>query len=209
MRKPAIVALGAVMTLVLAVGAAVAAPPGSEVWETEQVQANFAGDGNGHHYHLELLAERRTNGSYSEMWLEATVAVFGAENELIDECGDAGFVDPSMMETFEDDLSHVFVFGEAGAIGSGCFWESIFIDLHWDATGPMLNGNAHDRQPGWLCSSQNERRTATVGNNIGLGNGPEGPTGPYENQVFDDAGVGEIFHDVTACHATGSRGPAR
>ena len=208
MRRFSLLVLGIATATVMTMGAALAAPPASEVWETEQVTAHFEADSQGgYHYHLDIFAQRDGQGSLS-MVLEVNVAVFGPNGDLIDECGDGGFVDPSLMEEFADDLSHVFLNGDGGSIGSDCFWESIFVDLHWDADGRILKGNSQQRDPGYRCSSHNERRSATVGNNIGLGNGPEGPTGPYENQVFNDQGHGEIFYAETSCQATGSPGPA-
>lgn len=208
MRRLSLLVLGIATATVMTMGAALAAPPASEVWETEQVTAHFEDESeDGYRYYLDLFAQRDGQGSLS-MVLEVYVAVFDPNGDLIAECGDGGFVDPALMEEFADDLSHVFIIGDGGDIGSNCFWESITLDLHWNADGRTLKGNSHQRDPGYRCSSQNERRSATVGNNIGLGDGPEGPTGPYSNQVFNQPGQGEIFHAKTSCQATGSPGPA-
>lgn len=64
------------------------------------------------------FAQRDGQGSLSIV-LDVYVPVFDPNGDLAAECGDGGFVDPTLMEEFADDLSYVFIIGDGGHIGLG------------------------------------------------------------------------------------------
>lgn len=204
------VVLGVVTALTMTIGVAVAAPPGSETYTTKRVSASYSAEsGGGYRYDVDVNAELRTQqslgGSSEEMWIEVYVEAFDPNGDPVDGCYDNGFVDPSLMEVFEGDLSEAFLHGD---FSSGCFWETITLDVHWYGEGRLLSGNGHQRDPGWVCSSHYDVRTAAIHANFGFSDGPEGYVDPYDPGLFNDTSSGEIFYDETSCHAKGSPGPA-
>jgi hypothetical protein len=187
-RRLGILMVGVLTGLIMTIGVAVAAPPGSDVSTTKRVSGSFSAESSDHYqYYVEISAELRTQqslgGSSEEMWIEVYVAVEDPDGNPVDECYDNGFADPSLMEVFEDDLSEAFLHGD---FNSGCFWGTILIDVHWYGEGRLLSGNGHQRDPGSVCSSHYDVRTARIHANFGFTEGPEGYVDPYAPGLFDD-----------------------
>lgn len=173
-----------------------AAPPGSSVQNTQTLEnAEIHVNSGGYSYYVGLNAQRTVGAeTYAQVAYDVYV---NHSNDQIAGCGGGFEVDPELLSGLEDPTT-----GSLGLeIQTDCVG-TMQIDLSWTADGRTLKGNGHWRDPGYRCSSHSVITPVSLAGSFTLSGGPE------VNPVSFDAGFGEIRIEETACHFTGSPGPA-